>query len=106
MTQIKIYEGTSGYTTGQTESGLVADLARISLATRTLNQRDDVQLVRYNLMQDGSQFICDQRVADLIAAKGGAALPITMVDNEIVKQGQYPTTPELTRYCDGASVTL
>ncbi|KRK86785.1 hypothetical protein FC99_GL001335 [Levilactobacillus koreensis JCM 16448] len=106
MTQIKIYEGTSGYAVAKTESGLVADLARISLATRTLNQRQDVQLVRYNLMQDGSRFICDQRVADLIAAKGGAALPITMVDNEIVKQGQYPTTPELTRYCDGVSMTL
>ncbi|WP_143461393.1 arsenic metallochaperone ArsD family protein [Levilactobacillus enshiensis] len=106
MTQIKIYEGTSGCATGQTESRLVANLARISMATRTLNQRDDVQLIRYDLTQDSNQFICDQRVADLIAAKGGAALPITMVDNEIVKQGQYPTTPELARYCDGASVSL
>jgi len=63
-----------------------------------------VQVARYSLPQQATQFMRNAAVLQLLQDEGIEALPITLLDGRIVKQGAYPTWEELRCVLDDATV--
>ena len=61
---------------------------------------DRVNIQRYLLSQQGPKFIQTKAVMELLKKYGVEALPITVVDAEVVKQKAYPTYDELKGYVE------
>ena len=52
-------------------------------------------VARHNLSSAPDAFVANSKVTGLIAAFGEQALPVLVVDGDIVMHGQYPTRGEL-----------
>ncbi|AKP64993.1 hypothetical protein FC99_GL001336 [Levilactobacillus koreensis JCM 16448] len=98
MKKINIYEAALCCPTGVCGPSVNPELIRLTAQAKVINQSADVRVLRRNLAQNPNAFVREQRVADLIAAQGISVLPVTIVDNVVVKQGAYPTTAEMEAY--------
>lgn len=80
------------------------DLLAINQALLRLQSQhaDRVQVQRYLLNQTPAKFMSTPAVLALLQDQGVEALPITMVNGEIVKQASYPTWSEIEGYFDSA----
>ena len=67
-------------------------------------QRVEVQ--RFNLSQNPAAFAQNEIVRTTLADKGDAALPLLMVDEEVVATGRYPDRQELGRWFNLVDSTL
>jgi len=54
-----------------------------------------VSLMRHMFGKEVQAFLGNRAVLDLIREKGASVLPITLVNNEIVRSGSYPSYEEL-----------
>lgn len=66
-------------------------------------QASGVSVERYQMTSHPQMFINTPAVMTLVRAQQMAALPITLVNGEIVKVGSYPTSAELQAVLDGAA---
>jgi len=57
-----------------------------------------VQIERYLLSQQGSRFMKNPEILDLLKAQGTAVLPVTAVNGKVMKQKAYPSHAELLSY--------
>lgn len=53
-------------------------------------KKQGVEVERFNLAQQPKAFMANKAVADLIHRNGKGALPITLINGEIFKTGEYP----------------
>jgi Arsenical resistance operon protein ArsD len=53
------------------------------------------QVARHNLSSAPDAFVANPKITGLIAAFGEQALPVLVVDGDIVMHGQYPSRGEL-----------
>ena len=97
MKTIKIYEPAMCCSTGICGPSVDTELLRI---TATMNQmnKNEQRIERFNLTDQPMVFVEDAVVNQLLNEKGIEVLPITVVDNEVVKIGQYPTNNEIEQY--------
>ena len=96
MKKMAIYEPAMCCSTGVCGVGVDNDLLRISTVLSTL-EKNDVKVERYNLSSSPQAFITNSLVKDVIRAKGLDVFPITVVDNEIVISGRYPSNEEFVQ---------
>src|SRR5699024_1890087 len=90
-----LYEPARCCNTGVCGPSVDEDLLRIKGVMKQVKEEDDVMMVRYNLASNRNSFVRKQNVIDTMQNEGQDALPITVLDGDIVKTGEYPMNEEI-----------
>lgn len=99
MKKLTIYEPAMCCPTGLCGVGIDKELLRISIVLSNL-EKNGVEVERFNLTNTPQEFIKNQKLNDLMMEEGVEILPVTIVNNEIVKTASYPTNDELAKFLD------
>ncbi len=93
MSKLEIFEPAMCCPTGLCGIDVDPELLRISTVTNTL-EKSGIKVERFNLSSAPQEFIKNVAVTDFIRANGAEALPVTVLDGEIIIQGRYPKNEE------------
>ena len=96
MSNLTIYEPAMCCDTGLCGVGVDAELLRISSVVGTLANLG-YTINRYNLTSAPMEFVNNKAINEAIKEDENA-LPITVLDGEIVKVGAYPSNEEVLNY--------
>lgn len=99
MKKITIYEPAMCCPTGLCGVGVDSELLRISTVLNNLKKKG-IEVERYNLTNSPMKFMTNKIVNKMINDKGVDELPFTLVDEEVVIVGRYPTNEELANLLD------
>lgn len=105
MKKVEIFDPAMCCSTGVCGPVVDPDLTRIASAVYSLEKKG-VHIDRYNLSNDPSAFVENQQVNQALADGGPDALPLVLVDGEIVKTAAYPTNEELAQWFDTTPAEL
>lgn len=97
MKKITIYEPAMCCPTGLCGVSIDPELLRISSVLNNLKKKGIV-IERYNLTNSPMKFMSNKTVNKMINEKGVDELPFTLVDDEVVITGRYPTNEELANF--------
>lgn len=92
--KIEIYDPAMCCSTGVCGPSVDPKLIQIAADLENL-KKQGVVVSRYNLSQDIDAFAANITVKELLASHGTNVLPITIMNGEVLKQGEYPTKEEL-----------
>lgn len=95
MSKLEIFEPAMCCPTGLCGIDVDPELLRISTVTNTL-EKCGIKVERFNLSSAPQEFIKNVAVTDFIRANGAEALPVTVMDGEIIIRGRYPKNEEFT----------
>lgn len=73
------------------------DLLRISTVINALKGKW-FPIKRYNLSSNPQDFVSNKIINDLLQKEGSDILPITILDDELIKTKEYPTNEELSSW--------
>ncbi|MBC2579033.1 arsenic metallochaperone ArsD family protein [Clostridium sp. DJ247] len=90
MISIEIFE-----TVTCCSGGFDKELLKVSSTINNLKQ-EGIRITRYNLSKEPQAFVDNKIINDYIAAHGIEELPITIVNDKIVKLNQYPTVSDFS----------
>lgn len=93
---VEIYDPPMCCSSGLCGPGIDPVLVRVNEAILAL-QKQNVEVKRYNLAQQYKEFLNSKAVADLLHQNGKKALPITVINGEVFKTGEYPTYEDLCK---------
>ena len=62
-----------------------------------LLQKEGIQVERYQMTTHPHAFLNNAEVMKLVQEKQMAALPITVIYNQVIKTGSYPTIEEINK---------
>jgi hypothetical protein len=79
--------------TGLCGVGVDPELLRISTVLNTM-EKNGVKVERFNLTSAPQEFIKNNAVNNIIKTEGVEALPLAVLDDEIIMTGRYPTNEE------------
>lgn len=99
MRKIAIYEPAMCCPTGLCGVSVDPELLRISTILNKLKKKG-IEIERYNLTNSPMKFMTNKIINKMISEKGVDGLPFTLVDEEIVITGRYPTNEELAHFLD------
>lgn len=94
MSKLTIFEPSMCCETGLCGVGVDPELLRISTITNTL-KKQGIEVERYNLSSAPNVFVQNKQINELLNKEGIKVLPVTMVNDEIIKKSSYPTNTEL-----------
>ena len=95
--EIKIYEKALCCESGVCGPSVDPELLRITTVIRGLNKKG-FGARRYNLSMHPMEFAKNTDLTQLMKEKGMSVLPVTLLNGEIVKTGEYPSTEELSSW--------
>ena len=102
MTELTLYEEAMCCSTGVCGPDPDDELVEVSAALDQLEDAfDELEVNRANMQHNIDQFLETQRIYDRVQEDGPSILPITVVDDEIVAEGEYLSYDELTAAIDG-----
>ncbi|MFB4162912.1 arsenite efflux transporter metallochaperone ArsD [Alteribacillus sp. JSM 102045] len=81
------------------------ELTRIASDLHIL-QNKGININRYNLAQEPEPFVQQTEVGKLMEEKGTDILPITVLDDEVIKTREYPSRSELSEWLNIPLETL
>jgi hypothetical protein len=97
MPSIQIFDPalccSSGVCGQELDAGLVQAAADIDWA-----RRQGAQVERFNLAQQPMAFAKNDVVRGFLERSGQEALPITVLDGQVVLAGRYPSRPQLSQW--------
>ncbi|MEK4031928.1 arsenite efflux transporter metallochaperone ArsD [Methylocystis sp. IM3] len=97
MTTIQVFDPalccSSGVCGVETDQALVSFAADVDWA-----KRNGVQIERFNLAQQPLAFADNATVKSFLERSGQEALPLSLVNGDIVLAGRYPNRAELARW--------
>ena len=94
MKRIEIYDPAMCCSTGVCGPDVDPKLVQFATDVKWL-QEQGVQAVRFNLSQNPAAFVENERVKSALTEKGEAALPLMLVDGQVIASGQYPNRSQL-----------
>lgn len=94
MKKMIIFDPAMCCSTGVCGPGVDSELLRVSTALNTL-KRKGIIVQRYNLTSDPQAFVDNKIINEILNSKGLDDLPVTIVDEKVVKTKKYPTNEEL-----------
>lgn len=99
MNKVEIFDPAMCCSTGVCGPSVDPNLTRVSSAVYSLEKRNnDVQ--RYQLTTNPDKFVSNTKVSKLLEEKGPDALPVVLLNGEVVKVGEYPTNEEFAEWFD------
>jgi len=93
MKKMVIYDPAMCCPTGVCGPSVDKNLLRVATLLSRLEKRG-IKVERHNLSDNPQAFVDNKAVNKLLVDEGVDVLPITMVDGEVVKTGEYPTNEE------------
>lgn len=100
---IAVYDPAMCCSTGVCDPSVDPTLLRVVRDLRWVEGRG-VKVERFNLAQEPGAFAENPRVAGLLQAFGDKALPVTLVNGDVLAYGHYPSRDELLKAVSEASV--
>ena len=97
MKTIEIFDPAMCCPTGLCGTNIDPNLMRIAVIVDTLKKKG-VAIIRHNLKDEPMVYVSNTKVNNLLQSKGVEALPITLVDGEVVVVGSYPTTKQMAEW--------
>jgi AhpD family alkylhydroperoxidase len=94
MKRIEIYDPAMCCSTGVCGPDVDPKLVQFAADVKWL-QEQGVQVARFNLSQNPAAFVENERVKSALTEKGEAALPLTLVDGQVIAGGQYQNRSQL-----------
>ncbi|WP_156290074.1 arsenite efflux transporter metallochaperone ArsD [Oceanobacillus salinisoli] len=99
MKKVEIFDPAMCCATGVCGPSVDPDLTRLASTVYSLEQKN-VDITRYNLANDPAAFSDNEKVNKVLHEKGPDALPITLLGDEVVKVGSYPSNDEFAEWLD------
>lgn len=97
MAKMTIFDPAMCCSTGVCGPAIDLELLRISTVLSNL-EKHGVKVERYNLTGNPQMFVDNQTINEILNQDGIDALPVTMVDANVVKTKRYPTNEELIKH--------
>jgi len=101
-----LYEPAMCCSTGVCGPSVNEDLIRVSSIMNELKKAEGIQAVRYNLSANPNSFVRNSKVTEILQEKGMNSLPITVVNDEVLKIGSYPSNKEIMDYTGLQLITI
>lgn len=99
MKKIEIFDPAMCCPTGVCGPSVDPELARVASVIFLLEKKG-VDIRRYNLGNEPDVFVTNELINKLLQEKGMDALPATVVDGKLMKEGIYPSTAELASWTE------
>ncbi|MED4850983.1 arsenite efflux transporter metallochaperone ArsD [Caldifermentibacillus hisashii] len=93
MKKVEIFDPAMCCSTGVCGPSVDPELTRVASAVYSLEKKG-FNVKRYQLTNDPEKFANTHEVNSVLHEKGLDALPIVLVDEQVVKVGKYPTNEE------------
>lgn len=94
--QVEIYDPPMCCSSGLCGPSVDPVLVRVNDAVLAL-KKQGVIIERYNLKLQLKEFMANKTAADLLHQNGKTVLPITIVNGEVFKTGEYPSYEDLCK---------
>lgn len=94
--RVEIYDPALCCSSGLCGPGVDPVLVKMNDAVLTL-KKQGVEIERFNLAQQAQAFLTNKTVAELLNKNGKKALPITVVNGELFRTGEYPSYEDLCK---------
>lgn len=94
MSKLTIFEPAMCCDTGLCGVSVDPELLRISTTINTL-KKQGIEVERYNLSSAPNAFVQNIQIKEILNKEGIKVLPVTMVNDKIIKKSSYPTNEEL-----------
>ena len=101
---IAVYDPAMCCSTGVCGPSVDPELLRVVRDLRWIEDKG-ATVQRFNLSQEPSAFAENPRVAGLLQAFGDKALPVTLVNSDVLAHGHYPSRDELLSAVNEAPTT-
>lgn len=95
MKRLDVYDPAMCCSTGVCGPQVDPVLVRFSADVKWL-QDQGVEVRRFNLSQNPAAFVENERVKQALTEKSEAALPLLLVDGQVLASGHYPERGQLT----------
>ena len=102
MSKVEIFDPAMCRSTGVCGPGVDPELLKVATIINNL-QKAGKEVIRHNLADEPDIYVNNTKVNAVLMEKGADALPITLVDGEVVMIGEYPTNEQLVTWT-GASM--
>lgn len=99
MKSLEIFDPALCCSTGVCGPSIDVNLLRVSTVINVLKKKG-ITVTRHNLSQAPQDFVSNRVISDYLVKNGSTALPITLLDGEIVKTSSYPTNEEFSQWLD------
>jgi sulfur carrier protein ThiS len=94
--KIEIYDPAMCCSSGMCGPSIDPVLVKMNEAVLALIKQG-AEVTRFNLAQQPKEFMANKTVADLLIKNGKKALPVTIVNGEVFRTGEYPDYEDLCR---------
>ncbi len=94
--KVEIYDPAMCCSSGLCGPGIDPVLVRMNDSLLAL-KKQNIEVERFNLAQQPKAFLDNKKVADLLHKSGKNVLPITFVNGDIFKTGEYPAYEDLCK---------
>ena len=105
MNSIKIYDPAMCCSTGVCGPSIDPELLRVATVINKLDKKG-ISIQRYNLNHSPQAFVKSRLVQQMLKQEGVKILPITLVNDQVVKKGGYLTNEEFCKYLEISSSEL
>lgn len=99
MKKVEIFDPAMCCSTGVCGPSVDPNLTRVASAVYSLEQKG-VNITRFNLGNEPEAFAENGAVNEVLQEKGADALPVTLLDDQVVKVGEYPTNEEFSEWLE------
>ncbi len=97
MNKVEIFDPALCCPTGVCGPSVDPELTRMASAVFVLEKKG-FDIKRYNLANEPAVFADNKEVNNVLHEKGPDALPVTLLNGAVVKEGKYPSNDELAQW--------
>jgi len=94
--KVEIYDPALCCSSGLCGPALDPVLVKMNDAVLAL-KKQGVEIERFNLAQQPKAFMDNKKIADLLHKNGKKILPVTIVNGDVFKTGEYPSYEDLCK---------
>ena len=95
MKKIEIFDPAMCCSTGVCGPSIDPELMRVAAVINALKEQGII-IKRHGLTSEPQDFIANKVISELLQKEGADILHVTLVDGEVAKTIEYPTTEELS----------
>jgi len=99
MVKMIIFDPAMCCSTGLCGPVIDMELLRVSTVLNNL-EKNGVKVERYNLTNNPQAFVDNKIINEVLSRDGIDVLPVTVVDDKVVKTKSYPTNDEFVKFLD------
>jgi hypothetical protein len=105
MKTLKIFDPAMCCSTGVCGPDVDTELVQLASFLKNLDETA-VKIERYNLSQEPAAYTSNETVAAVLQEKGVDALPLVILDDEVISTGAYPALEKLSGLLGTTEVSL